>query len=133
MVVRGFGAAGSAGKASSLLLFRDAEAACLGGFVELDAPTQDGFVTVVEELAGRAGKAEDGGGRTDDCGGVQVVDDPALLALPRRVLFFSRRTRVECFCDGAAAGAVGDAAAAAAHPLDEVVAPCMPPRPGSEG
>lgn len=57
---------------------------------------------------------------------------------PRRVLCLSRSTRVEdedVVEEGALGNVVveGDADAAAAHPLVDVVAPCIPPSVGSEG
>lgn len=65
--------------------------------------------------------------------GAGPVEDEMLAALPRRVLLFSFKTRVVCRCEAGVGFAVGDAATADAQPLVEVVAPCMPPRPGSDG
>lgn len=66
------------------------------------------------------------------------VEDAMLDILPRLVLFLSLRTLVVClefwawFCAPPDIW-VGLATAALAHPLLEVVAPCMPPRPGRDG
>ena len=102
-----------------------------------DCAEDDAFAAHVGRTVGSGAGAEDSAGNADCDGGcegpLQLLPDAALLALLRRVLFLSRSTRVECFCEGAAAGAVGDEVAAAAQPLEAVVAPCIPPRPGRDG
>lgn len=164
MVVSGFGAAGRAGKASSPPLAVPAGRRMLvpvlkeGVVADLDAvdvlddpvlPTQLGCaVRCPAEVLGSAGNAAETGAEGATArlkAGAWALEPPAEegtlgprpAALPRRVLFFSRKTRVECFCWAAAlagfCAVVGLAAAAFAQPLDEVVAPCMPPRPGREG
>ncbi len=86
---------------------------------------------------GRAGNAA-----LDDAAGprlllppTEMTAEPAEDVLPLRVLFLSLRTRVECF-DWLATcpwSVTGLAAAAEAQPVDSVVAPCIPPRPGRDG
>lgn len=83
--------------------------------------------------AGREGKADEGGGRTAGAE-VHVAADLVLgTGPPKRTVFFSLSTRLECFCDGAAVGMAGFAAAALAQPLELEVAPCMPLKPGKLG
>lgn len=100
---------------------------------------------------GRAGKAteEDIPGLLLDADGLAhwMLLGPAATgagvepgtALPLRVvLFFSFNTRVVCFSRAAAPAPepgcnVGPALAAFAQPELDVVAPCIPPKPGSEG
>ena len=52
---------------------------------------------------------------------------------PRRVLFLSLSTLVECCWEGAALGTAGLEDEAVAQPLELDVAPCMPLRPGRLG
>lgn len=93
------------------------------------------------DAEGSEGKAEDAVG-----GGGRIAGDethPAEAAAPRypyagvgpprRVLFLSLRTLLECFWDGAPPGCAGLAAEALAQPLELDVAPCMPLRPGRLG
>ena len=101
---------------------------------------------LVPLTGGKAGNADadaDGAGREEEDepathDGVDAGDEDPGPALDRRdccVEFLSLRTRVVYLCPGTAALA-GDAdadAAADAHPLLAVVAPRMPPRPGSVG
>ena len=89
------------------------------------------MVDADEEL--RDGKAdeegaEDAAAATQPDGLLVVGAGPA-----NRVLFLSLKTRFECFCDGAAFGMAGFVVAAVAQPLELVVAPCMPLRPGRLG
>lgn len=135
--VTGFGAAGSAGNASppgGLLgagLAPDEADATHEGRGFDDPPARDGSAGNAP-VAVRAGG---GGARELVAGAVHELAalDEGTETLGFRVAFFSFRTLVECFCAPAAPGAEGDAVAADAHPLLAVVAPCMPPSPGSEG
>lgn len=145
---------GKAGKLSSLLPATARLGRPLPDCPWLFGPIHDGRDGPDEEDpeagADRAGKALDGGGRVDVDGTVaaQLREDcvlwdgpgpgpgPALeveLALWRRVLLLRRNTRLACFWLAAAAGALTDGAAAFAQPLEDVVAPSMPPRPGRDG
>lgn len=154
MVVCGFGAAGSAGKASS--------ARVLGGGgprdrvaeeeEDDDAAVHDGAEAAAdtraavdedddEEGGGRDGNADADGALEDDealedeAAGTQPGGPLNVLGAgpPNRVLFFSFRTLVEFRCDGATMVKPVFAAAALAQPLELDVAPCMPPSPGRLG
>lgn len=160
IVVVGLGAVGSAGKASSaevpfprlppplVLLVPEPGSSAEGRGVEpppLVPPIQDGWEGREEpDAPGKAGNAEDddGAGRlgaqSDELAALLAPIDMTLPELCLRVLFLSFSTRVVCLACAAAVfpafcTVVGLAAAAAAQPLDDVVAPCMPPSPGSEG
>ena len=135
MEVTGFGAAGSAGNASP-------PGGLLGAGLapdEAEATHEGRGVEDPEGRDGSAGKApvavRGGGGRELLAGAVQELAalDEGAGPLGCRVALFNFSTLVECFCDAAAPGVAGDAVAADAHPLFAVVAPCMPPSPGSEG
>ena len=142
----GLGAAGRAGNASSRL------AADFAGRVWLELPplaperaVDDGrdalllllFLLLLPLLEGRAGNNEAArGGREGPellLAGTHVPDCSALDRRDCWVEFFSLRTLVVCLWLGAVALATGDPPAADAHPLLAVVAPRIPPSPGSVG
>jgi hypothetical protein len=139
-VVVGLGAAGRAGKASSRLV-PGVDLARVG-FLVLVVVCQrapDEGREAVALLDGNEGNADD-----DDDDETASGRLPCPLAttadgcstLDRRdccVEFLSLRTRVVCLWLVAAVTAGELADAAAAQPLLDVVAPCMPPSPGNVG
>lgn len=143
----GLGAAGRAGKASRLEPGIDRAGPGLAGVeflvVVVDVPQSapDGEARgAVPLLDGNDGKAA-----ADDATGRDATGRPpcplessadgcsTLDRLDCCVEFLSLRTRVVCLWLGADVVDAGELAAAAAHPLLEVVAPCIPPSEGSVG
>lgn len=102
----------------------------LPGFHWLEVPARD---PVPDRPEGNAGnEVAAGTGLLEPLAAAQVVeagDDRCDCC----VELFSFRTRVVCRCDGAAVPAAAELDAAAAHPLLEVVAPCIPESAGNVG
>lgn len=147
MVVWGFGAAGSEGKASSARTFGGAgprprdcedddeeEAVHEGAEAVVDARDDEDADGV-----GREGNADAAGALDEEDDDDDAATQPGGpreavgVGPPSRVLFLSFKTLFEFRCEGATSVNPALAAAALAQPLELEVAPCMPLRPGKLG